>query len=104
MTRRRPMNPFHRCQHVVKKTCLGLIFVCWICGAPMQSPWENRPYAQGTYQTTKQPTPGQPDDGNERPPTGDERTVIDLAGTSITSTATGLGGPVTFDPAKLIRK
>ncbi len=33
-----------------------------------------------------------------------QSTVIDLAGTSVTSTATGHGGSVTFDPAKLIRK
>ncbi len=71
------MNPFHCCKHVLRKTCLAFIFVCSICGVLV--------------------------DDNERFPMGDETTVMVVAGTSVTSSATGLGGSVTFDPAKLIR-
>jgi len=88
----------------VRKICLGIIFICSICGGFMQPSSGNQPYARGTYQTTQQTTPGEPAHGNERFQTGAEGTVIDVVGTSVTSSATGFGGSVTFDPAKLIRK
>ena len=98
------MNPAHHCKCVLRTICLvGNIFVCMICNGLIESSWENRPYTPGTYQTQQTP-PGKPEEGNDRAPTGEERTVIDVAGVTDTRTVTGHSGSVTFDPAKFIHK